>query len=121
MAVTLKGKEGKEKIAAVMDLLRRQKKDSLAGIPIKSIDDFQTGQKLHIQENRTSSIDLPRENVLRFSFMGGGFVMARPSGTEPKIRFYFCVKGDSYEQTAELLELVKKDFFIDIPLLEAGI
>lgn len=121
IAVTLKGKEGKEKIAAVMDLLRRQKKDSLAGIPIKSIDDFQTGQKLHIQENRTSSIDLPRENVLRFSFMGGGFVMARPSGTEPKIRFYFCVKGDSYEQTAELLELVKKDFFIDIPLLEAGI
>jgi len=118
VAVTLKGKEGKEKIMAVMDLLRKQKKDSLAGIPLKSVEDFQTGQKLYIRENRATVIELPRENILRFSFEGGGFVMARPSGTEPKIRFYFCVKGDSYEQSAELLKLVKKEFFKDIPLLD---
>ena len=101
-----------------MDLLRKQKKDSLAGIPLKSVEDFQTGQKLYIRENRATVIELPRENILRFSFEGGGFVMARPSGTEPKIRFYFCVKGDSYEQSAELLKLVKKEFFKDIPLLD---
>jgi len=118
VAVTLKGKEGKEKIAAIMDLLRKQKKDSLAGIPLKSVEDFQTGQKLFIRENRTAGIDLPRENILRFSFEDGGFVMARPSGTEPKIRFYFCIKGESYEQAVKLLQLVKKDFFKDIPMLE---
>jgi len=118
VAVTLKGKEGKEKIAAIMDLLRKQKKDSLAGIPLKSVEDFQTGQKLFIRENRTAGIDLPRENILRFSFEDGGFVMARPSGTETKIRFYFCIKGESYEQAVKLLQLVKKDFFKDIPMLE---
>jgi len=118
VAVTLKGKEGKEKIAAIMDLLRKQKKDSLAGIPLKSVEDFQTGQKLFIRENHTAGIDLPRENILRFSFEDGGFVMARPSGTEPKIRFYFCIKGESYEQAVKLLQLVKKDFFKDIPMLE---
>jgi len=101
-----------------MDLLRKQKKDSLAGIPLKSVEDFQTGQKLFIRENHTAGIDLPRENILRFSFEDGGFVMARPSGTEPKIRFYFCIKGESYEQAVKLLQLVKKDFFKDIPMLE---
>lgn len=53
---------------------------------------------------------LPVSNVLRYSFQGGGFVMARPSGTEPKIKFYFCLKGKDRAEAKQRLSAVKDDF-----------
>jgi phosphoglucomutase len=111
VAITLQGKEGKEKIAAVMDLLRKEKRSSIAGLPLAKIEDFQAGQRLFVRSGKAEAINLPRENVMKFSFQGGGFVMARPSGTEPKIRFYFCIHGNSAEQLATTMEQIKKEFF----------
>lgn len=110
VAVTLCGKEGRERIADIMDLLRKEERNKFAGIPIKSREDYQTGKRWFLDENREERIELPQENVIRFSFEGGGFVMARPSGTEPKIRFYFCIKGDSSEQLQSRMIKVKEDF-----------
>jgi phosphoglucomutase len=64
-----------------------------------------------VKSGKAEVINLPRENVMKFSFQGGGFVMARPSGTEPKIRFYFCIQGDSPERLTKTMEQVKEDFF----------
>jgi phosphoglucomutase len=66
-----------------------------------------------VNENRQEEMGpppLPPDNVLRFSFEQGGFLMVRPSGTEPKIRFYFCLKGQSMHSLKETLEKVKEEF-----------
>ncbi|HHV64643.1 MAG TPA: phospho-sugar mutase [Peptococcaceae bacterium] len=111
VAITLKGKEGQEKIAAVMDFLRKEKRSCIAGLPLEKIEDFQAGQRLFVPSGKVEDINLPRENVMKFSFQGGGFVMARPSGTEPKIRFYFCIQGDSPEQLVTTMGQIKEEFF----------
>ncbi|KUO59258.1 MAG: phosphoglucomutase [Gracilibacter sp. BRH_c7a] len=121
VALTYQGKAGKECIANIMNTLRKDKKIEIAGIPLKSREDYYISRRQLIRENREEEIDLPKANVLRFSFAEGGFVMARPSGTEPKIRFYFCVKDDSPQALLETMKRVKEDFmgrikeFLTIP------
>lgn len=113
-AVTLKGIEGLEKIKKIMEILRNTSKSEIGGLPVKSIDDYLYGKRKLLKECRECDLTLPKSNGLRFSFEGGGFVMARPSGTEPKIRFYFCLKGDSPAKLAGILEKVKEDFLAPV-------
>lgn len=110
VAVSLQGKEGKEQIHTIMAYLRQENLRSLGGQPIVWIEDYLTSKRAVLPENREETISLPQENVLKFSFQDGGFVMARPSGTEPKIRFYFCIRGDSGDDLPGRLEKVKQDF-----------
>ncbi len=110
VAVSLHGKEGRERISRIMDLLREEMPDRLGGQIVQSIEDFLVSKKIYLGGRQEESIDLPKENVLRFSFTGGGFVMARPSGTEPKIRFYFCIKTNTPEEIDERMRNVKEDF-----------
>jgi len=110
VAVSLQGQEGKEKITRIMDFLRRERPNSFAGLKVETIEDYLVSKRYYLAENREEPIDLPQENVVRFSLQGGGFVMARPSGTEPKIRFYFCIKGHSSSEPEENLNIVKKEF-----------
>ncbi len=110
VALTYKGKAGRECIANIMNTLRRDKRTEIAGIPLKSREDYSISKKYLVKENEEEEIALPKANVLRFSFAEGGFVMARPSGTEPKIRFYFCVKDDSPQTLRDTMERVKEDF-----------
>lgn len=114
VAVSLCGKEGKERIAAIMELLRKEARSGIGGIAIKSIEDFQTGKRWVLKEKKEETINLPRENVIRFSFEGGGFVMARPSGTEPKIRFYFCIRSNSSDELEKRFQEVKEDFLLPL-------
>jgi phosphoglucomutase len=110
VAVSLQGKEGKEQIGRIMKLLRGAKPQQIGGQKVRSIEDFLISKRTVLHDNTEEQIHLPQENVLRFSFAGGGFVMARPSGTEPKIRFYFCIKGDSSGALESRMEEVKADF-----------
>ena len=110
ISLTFTGKEGKEKIAGIMAKLRQRSVDSLGGIPLEAIEDYQLGIGKKLAEpERTYELKLPKSNVLRFSFQGGGFVMARPSGTEPKIKFYFNLKGKEPADLEKTLAGVKKD------------
>ncbi|HHV72647.1 MAG TPA: phospho-sugar mutase [Clostridia bacterium] len=111
IAILLAGKEGKERISAVIDRLRRKKPSFLGGIELERIEDFQTGLRWKIRDKKEEKTGLPQENALRFSFRGGGFVMVRPSGTEPKIRFYFCIRGQSREKAEQILARVKDEVF----------
>lgn len=112
VAISLQGKEGKDKILRIMEFLRQEKPRKLGGQTVSSIEDFLVSQQEFLagEPTQIAKIDLPQENVLKFSLAGGGYVMARPSGTEPKIRFYFCIKGERPEQLEQKLEAVKKDF-----------
>lgn len=118
-SITLKGIEGKKEMAEIMTGLRGADIHSIAGIPLERIDDYELRIGKRLKEDTIKekyALTLPKSQVIRYSFVGGGFVMVRPSGTEPKIKFYFSVRGkepDLLEKTlhnvrSDLLSLVSK-------------
>lgn len=111
LSITLKGKEGKTEMDHIMSGLRKSEIHSFAGIPIERIDDYELriGKRLEGDvEEETYSLTLPQSKVLRYAFSGGGFVMVRPSGTEPKIKFYFSIRGTQPLVLQEKLLQVKE-------------
>ncbi len=113
-SIVLKGKSGLEKMAQIMTALREADIRELGGIPIEKIDDYERKSGKLMADNKSYPLDLPRSNVLRFSFKGGGFVMARPSGTEPKIKFYFSVKGSDKDLLAQTMNNVKSEMLVTV-------
>lgn len=95
ISVTIEGREGKGRIAEIMEILRKNPRREIAGYPLMGSEDFQSGKRMLFGAGKEEEILLPKSNILKFIFEGGGFVLARPSGTEPKIKFYFCVREDS--------------------------
>ncbi len=93
--MTLPGKEGADKIAAMMDRLRKNPPLSIDGVDVAILRDLQSCQELRRQGDQfqaAASINLPPSNVLQFILKDGSKVSARPSGTEPKIKFYVSVR-----------------------------
>ena len=92
-SLKLPGAEGKARIAEIMDGLRSTPPTSIAGTRVETIRDVQTGLATDTGTGETRPLDLPTSNVLAFDLADGGRVLARPSGTEPKVKFYFEVKA----------------------------
>ncbi|MDI6812982.1 MAG: phospho-sugar mutase [Desulfitobacteriaceae bacterium] len=91
------GKEGQEEMEQIMEILRKTEITEIGGLTVEHQDDYELRHGKNRLTGEDYPLTLPKSNVLRFSFLGGGFVMARPSGTEPKIKFYFSVKGTGSE------------------------
>lgn len=93
VSITKKGMNGVAEIAAMMQGFRDNPPASLDGVAVTELLDYdmQTGKNLATGESW--KIDLPKSNVLQFVLADGSKISARPSGTEPKIKFYFSVKG----------------------------
>lgn len=108
-SLVLEGKQGKEEMALIMDSFRKDEIAELSGIPIVKFDDYERRLGKNLPTGETYALQLPRSNVLRYSFAGGGFVMVRPSGTEPKIKFYFSVKADTLAAAQDTLTKVKDE------------
>ncbi len=94
ISLTKKGKEGSEEIKAMMSQLRAQPPATLGGDVVVRVDDILTGESKDLATDHTHPIDLPSSNVLQFITRSGSKISARPSGTEPKIKFYFSVRKD---------------------------
>ena len=118
ISVVKKGKEGAEEIKAMMDNFRNNPPKSLAGSEIIKIDDILTSESKDLQNDKISKIDMDKSNVLQYFTADGYKVSVRPSGTEPKIKFYFSVKtelkskSEFYAKNKELdtiIEQIKKD------------
>lgn len=109
-SLTLKGKDGAEQIAGLLSSFRAQAPESIAGIRVEAVEDYQTGERTAIATNEKQPIELPSSNVLKYFLEDGTWVCARPSGTEPKVKFYFGVKADSFKEVTEKLALVQEDF-----------
>jgi phosphoglucomutase len=88
-----KGKSGAEEIAAIMDNYRKNPPTSINGSEVIVINDYLTQVSKRVKSAMEFPIDLPKSNVLQFFMEDGSKVTMRPSGTEPKIKFYFGVKG----------------------------
>ncbi|HBP66515.1 MAG TPA: phosphoglucomutase [Desulfosporosinus sp.] len=108
-SIALEGIKGKEEIAKIMNSLRQVEIQDLGGVKIAKKDDYEQRIGKDYSTGLTYPLTLPQSNVLRFSFNGGGFVMVRPSGTEPKIKFYFSVKAASLQEAESSLEMIKAD------------
>lgn len=92
ISLTKKGKAGAEEIQAMMTGLRNNLPKTLGGIAVKEIRDYQLSQTTDMKTGLTSEITLPKSDVLQFITVDGDVISARPSGTEPKIKFYCSVK-----------------------------
>ena len=115
ISITKKGRSGAQEIADMMTALRNDPPKTLAGSPVVIAIDHNNSTQTDLRTGATSSTALPASNVLQFITEAGDKVSARPSGTEPKIKFYFSVRattGDRHAATKSELER-KIDTFIE--------
>ncbi|MCD4731068.1 MAG: phospho-sugar mutase [Bacteroidales bacterium] len=91
-SIVRKGKEGAEEIQEMMENYRSNPPKSINGSEMVMIKDYLSGKAIDLKNNSESDIDLPKSNVLQFFLEDGSKISIRPSGTEPKIKFYFSVK-----------------------------
>ncbi|MFN6375290.1 MAG: phospho-sugar mutase [Chitinophagia bacterium] len=93
ISITKKGRDGQQQIADMMEQYRNHPPKTLAGIEVTGLYDYEKKEARDLSNGQICSIDLPKSNVLQFVLKDGSKVSARPSGTEPKIKFYFSVQG----------------------------
>ncbi len=93
ISITKKGRDGQAQIAEMMDQFRSNPPSSLGGVPVIGLYDYERREAKDLANGQVCTIDLPKSNVLQFVLEDGSKISARPSGTEPKIKFYFSVQG----------------------------
>tara|TARA_Y100001958_G_C21128781_1_gene470714 strand:+ start:1 stop:1068 length:1068 start_codon:yes stop_codon:yes gene_type:complete len=93
ISITKEGKDGADQIISIMKEFRETPPKELGNIPISKVDDYLLRESKNLKNNQTKKIVLPKENVLIFTLEDGSKISLRPSGTEPKIKFYFSVNS----------------------------
>lgn len=119
ISLTKKGKAGADEIKQMMADLRANAPRTLGGIAVKEIRDYENSEAQVLATDVKTSIDLPKSDVLQFITVDGDVISARPSGTEPKIKFYCSVKerltdASAYETVSATLEEKVKNIMADI-------
>ena len=97
ISFTQRGKEGADKIKAMMEGYRNNPPKEISGIKVSQSEDYLKSEQIFILENRSEKINLPKADVLIFSLEDHSKIAVRPSGTEPKIKFYFSVNDKLHE------------------------
>ena len=108
ISITVQGLEGPAKIKALLDGLRKEVPSNFGGIKVALAQDFSVNQQVDAQ-GVVSEIGLPTSNVLKYILEDGSWIAVRPSGTEPKIKFYMGVKATTQEEAEEKLAKFQKD------------
>lgn len=108
---TLTGIEGTKEIQALLEGLRKMPPREVGGYQIKSIYDFELGEKLNLSDGNKEKITLLKTNVLYYELDQDAWFCVRPSGTEPKIKYYFGVKGGGFEDAERKLERLEQGVF----------
>jgi phosphoglucomutase len=99
ISIVRKGQSGVAQINAMMEKFRSEPPKSLGGSDVVTILDFSSSESEDMLTGQKVKIDLPKSNVLQFVTADGSIISARPSGTEPKIKFYFSVKTKVNKQS----------------------
>lgn len=107
-SVTLKGVDGAKQIQAIMDNLRANPLTEVAGIPVVAVRDYSVDTRTELATGEVSATGLPKSNVLYYELENNAWMAVRPSGTEPKIKYYFGVNekslADAEKKLAEMKE-----------------
>jgi phosphoglucomutase len=107
--ITMKGIDGAEQISALMEKLRNTPPKAFGDLKVLKFRDYQTGVVTDFVTGEKSETGLPKSNVLYFELPDDQWCCARPSGTEPKIKFYMGVKGSSIEDAQKKVEQLTED------------
>lgn len=94
ISITKKGIEGNAEIQKMMSDLRSNPPKTVAGVGVELLRDYQSQEETALKSGAIKGIELPKSNVIQLVLEDGSIITARPSGTEPKIKFYLSVKGD---------------------------
>lgn len=95
-SITLKGKEGIEKIQGTIEKLRENVPTEIAGYKVLAARDYKLDTVKNMETGEVTSTGLPKSNVLYYDLSDSAWVCVRPSGTEPKLKFYYGVKGTDF-------------------------
>ena len=111
VAVTKVGEEGMKENSKLMSMLRSGKdKKELIGKKIIYFRDYLNQIEKNIQTNKENLIDLPKSDVIQYVLEDGTYITVRPSGTEPKMKYYYTVNSNSKENAEKKLEEVVRKF-----------
>ena len=105
--ITLKGMDGAAQIQNMMDKARKNPPMELAGLKVEAVRDYTKDERKDVKTGEITPTGLPSSNVLYYELSNNSWCCIRPSGTEPKIKFYFGVKGESLEDSAQKLDALK--------------
>ena len=107
LEVNMEGVDGPEKMDALMSSLRTNPPADFSGIKVSVFGDYMTESFKDMESGKITPTGLPKSNVLYFELVGGDVIIVRPSGTEPKVKFYFLVSGKDKTETTEKIESYK--------------
>ncbi|WP_088809768.1 MULTISPECIES: phospho-sugar mutase [Listeria] len=107
VSLTLSGKDGSERIKEIMTSFREKLPTGMGGEKIERVEDYLRSETNFIASGESAPILLPRADVLKFYLTDGSWFCLRPSGTEPKIKFYFSIKGATEAASQKKLEKVR--------------
>lgn len=107
-SLTLKGKEGAEAIRRILTSFREEPLREMAQLKVVQTEDYLEG--IRSNEVGQERIDLPQSDVIKYFLEDGSWVCLRPSGTEPKIKFYFGIKGKTLEESQSKLKMLEENF-----------
>lgn len=111
----LTGADAMEKAAALMQTLRENGPAAVGGMAVDTVLDYQAGTQVSVGSGETSALTLPRSNVLEFRLGAAGRVIVRPSGTEPKVKFYLTAVAASREAALAQLDAAAADMKRFVP------
>jgi phosphoglucomutase len=99
VSITKKGMDGQQQIADMMEKFRNDPPTQLNGVAVTELLDYEKKESRNLITGTVTPINLPKSNVLQFVLEDGSKISARPSGTEPKIKFYFSVRSKLNDKT----------------------
>ncbi len=112
--ITLKGMEGAQQIQTIMDKLRKNPPRAFGSLKVLKFRDYSVDEMIDMETGEKTATGLPHSNVLYFDLDNHSWCCARPSGTEPKIKFYMGIKGTSLTDAKNRLEELKQAVIADI-------
>lgn len=104
VTVTLKGQDGAKKIQSMMEQIRKNPPTNIGDYQVEEFRDYKEGTRKNMADGTKKETGLPKSNVLYFQLEQGAWCCVRPSGTEPKIKFYIGVRGESLEGASTSLQ-----------------
>ena len=107
-SIVLEGKTGVEKMQSIMEMLRNDTPKKINGVTVTALRDYKMSKRYDLVNHREETIDLPSSDVLYFELEDQSWFVVRPSGTEPKIKIYFSVAGNTMAEAESKMESFKE-------------
>lgn len=108
LEVNMDGLDGAERMAALMRDLRENAPCDFAGVGVVTVGDYEKETFTDMASGKETPTGLPKSNVLYYVLDGGDTIVVRPSGTEPKVKFYFLVSGETDDEAMRKIDAYKK-------------